>query len=295
MTNNNNKKVLVGIVGGGFVGLGTSGLKNSKTDVIVFDLQKDLCKPPETTMSDIYKCDVVFIAVPTPMSENGSCYTKIVENVVLDLQKNNVKHIVVRSTVPIGTCKSLGVHFMPEFLTEKNWKHDFYTCPTWMIGTDESGDNYNSFVEIMKHIFSSALEEGVIVSDNIMWTTTMEAELIKYTKNCFLATKVGFFNEIYSFCEKLGINYNNVKTGVTSDPRIGPSHTNVPNEEFFNGRLAWKRGFSGTCLPKENISMIRQYENADVASPILNAVWHRNITIDRPDRDWEHDKGRAVI
>lgn len=294
MTNNNNKKVLVGIVGGGFVGKATSGFKNSKTDVIVFDLQKELCMPSDTTIYDIYKCDVVFIAVPTPMSADGSCYTKIVENVVLDLQKNNVKHIVIRSTVPVGTCKALGVHFMPEFLTEKNWKHDFYTCPTWVIGTDETSEN-NSFVDIINHIFSSAVEDGVIISNNIMWKTTMEAELIKYTRNCFLATKVGFFNEIYSFCEKLGIEYDNVKAGVVADPRIGPSHTNVPNEEFFNGRVAWKRGSSGTCLPKDLNSMIKQYEHGEVPSPILNAVWHRNITIDRPERDWEHDKGRATI
>lgn len=288
-----NKKVLVGVVGGGFVGKATSGFKNSKTDVIVFDLQKELCQPLGTTISDIYQCDVVFIAVPTPMSKDGSCYTKIVEDVVLDLRNNNVKHIVVRSTVPVGTCKKLGVHFMPEFLTEKNWVHDFYSCPTWVIGTDETGDN--SFAIIIKHIFNSAMEDGVIVSDHIMWSSTVEAELIKYTRNCFLATKVGFFNEIYSFCEKFGIDYNNVKAGVVADPRIGPSHTNVPNEEFFNGRLAWKRGFSGTCFIKDSKSLICQFKNADVPSPILNSVWQRNITIDRSDRDWEHDKGRAVI
>lgn len=288
----NHKKIVVGVVGGGFVGKATSGFQNSKTDVIVFDLQKELCIPSDTSISDIYKCDVVFIAVPTPMSADGSCYTKIVESVVLDLQKNHVKHIVVRSTVPVGTCKHLGVHFMPEFLTEKNWKHDFYTCPTWVIGTDEED---HSFANIINHIFKYAVEDGVIVSDNIMWKTTMEAELIKYTRNCFLATKVGFFNEIYCFCEKLGIVYNNVRDGVVVDPRIGPSHTNVPNEEFFNGRLAWKKGFSGTCFIKDSNALICQYKNADVPSPILNSVWHRNITIDRSDRDWEHDKGRAVI
>lgn len=285
-------RITVGVVGGGFVGRATAGLQNADIDVIVFDLQKELCLPSHTTLDDIYKCDVVFVAVPTPMSEDGSCYTKIVERVVSDLKRNHVKNIIVRSTVPVGTCKTLGVHFMPEFLTEKNWKHDFYTCPTWVIGIDCED---TSFVSVMQQIFTSAASRRVIVSDHIMWTSTMEAELIKYSRNCFLATKVGFFNEIYSFCEKMEINYENVKRGVAADPRIGPSHTNVPNEEFFNGRTAQKRGFGGTCLCKENRALVRQYETAQVACPILDAVWFRNITIDRPERDWEHDKGRAVV
>lgn len=292
MTLKSDDPIVVGVVGGGFVGKATMGFTNTETKVIVYDIQQSLCIPKETTLNDIYECDVVFVAVPTPMSKDGSCYTEIVETVVLDLQKNHVQHIVVRSTVPVGTCKKLGVHFMPEFLTEKNWKEDFYTCPMWVIGTDNKSE---SFIGLINHIFDSAVRAGVIVSNNIMWKTTMEAELVKYTRNCFLATKVGFFNEIYSYCEKLGIDYDEVKAGVVVDPRIGPSHTNVPNHEYFNGKIALKRGFGGTCLCKENQALIRQYEKAEVPSPILNAVWQRNITIDRPERDWEFDKGRAVV
>lgn len=282
----------IGIVGGGFVGRATYGFKNSKTDVIIYDLQKDLCIPNDSTMSDIYKCDIVFVAVPTPMSEDGSCYTKIVEDVVSDLKANHIKNIFVRSTVPVGTCNRLGVHFMPEFLTEKNWAQDFYNCPLWIIGADSQTVIFRNTIQ---KILDDAREENMILSSKIMWVTTMEAELIKYTRNCFLATKVGFFNEIYSLCEKKGIDFDLVREGVTADPRIGPSHSRVPNKEFFNGRTALKKGFGGTCLCKEIQSMRKQYELMKVPAIIMDAVWHRNITIDRPERDWENDKGRAVI
>jgi len=285
--------VKIGIIGGGFVGKATSGFKSNRTEVFIYDLQPHLRVPSETTIQDIYKCDVVFVAVPTPMSKDGSCHYHIVESVVNDLKKNNVQNIVIRSTVPVGTSEKLGVHFMPEFLTEKNWKHDFFSCPTWIIGVDDDKDS--SFVSLMTTIIESCVDSLTIESGKILFTSTKEAELIKYTRNCFLATKVSFFNEIYSFCEESNIDYEKVRLGVSIDPRIGPSHTKVPNEEFFNGRVALKRGFSGTCLPKEIESMIKQFETYDTPSPIIEAVRYRNITIDRPEQDWLEDKGRAVI
>ncbi len=285
--------VKIGIVGGGFVGKATAGFKSNRTKVIIFDLQPHLRVPSETTIQDIYKCDIVFVAVPTPMSKDGSCHYHIVESVVNDLKKNNVQHIVIRSTVPVGTSDKLGVHFMPEFLTEKNWQHDFFSCPTWIIGVDNDTDS--SFKSLMTTIIESCVDSSAIESGKILFTSTKEAELIKYTRNCFLATKVSFFNEIYSFCEESNIDYEKVRLGVSIDPRIGPSHTKVPNEEFFNGRVALKKGFSGTCFIKDSAELIHEFNEMNVPSPILNAVWNRNITIDRPDQDWLEDKGRAVI
>lgn len=286
-------QIKIGIVGGGFVGKATSGFKSPSTKVIIYDLQPQLCIPEGTTVAEIYACDVVFVCVPTPMSKDGSCHYHIVESVVSDLKKNNVKNIVIRSTVPVGTSHKLGVHFMPEFLTEKHWKHDFYTCPTWVVGVDN--DKYSSFVSLMTTIIEFCKSCASIVSHDILFTSTKEAELIKYTRNCFLATKVSFFNEIYSFCEESNIDYEKVRQGVSIDPRIGSSHTRVPNEEFFNGRVALKRGAGGTCLPKDTSSLIQQFKLRDIPAPVLNAVQYRNTTIDRPEQDWTEDKGRAVI
>ena len=286
-------KIKIGIIGGGFVGKATSGFHSSHTQVMIYDLQPQLCLPKETTIEDIYKCDVVFVAVPTPMSTDGSCHYHIVESVVNDLKKNNVLNIVIRSTVPVGTSNTLGVHFMPEFLTEKNWKQDFYNCASWIIGIDD--EQNESFISLITIIIGFCKVEGSIISDNILFTSTKEAELIKYTRNCFLATKVSFFNEIYSFCKQTNINYEKVRLGVSMDPRIGSSHTKVPNEEFFNGRVALKKGAGGTCLPKDTSSLIQQFKLRDIPAPVLNAVQYRNTTIDRPEQDWTEDKGRAVI
>lgn len=281
-----NDKIHVGIIGGGFVGKATSGFKSSKTSVSIFDLQAELCVPKGVTIEDMYKCDVVFVAVPTPMSSDGSCHTNIVKKVVHDLKSHQVKHIIIRSTVPVGTSEELGVHFMPEFLTEKHWKTDFFECGRWVIGVDD--DENIQFKNIMTNIIHRCVEEGLLKSKNISFCSTKEAELIKYFRNCFLATKIGFCNEIYSLCRQLGLNYEHVRENACEDYRIGHSHSHVPGHDD-------KFGFGGTCFPKDLASLIHQFATHNVTSPILNAVQQRNVVMDRPGQDWKLDQGRAVI
>ena len=114
-----------------------------------------------------------------------------------------------------------------------------------------------------------------------------EAEMIKMFKNCILATKVSFCNEIYKFCEKNNINYEIVRNLATNDSRINNSHTNVPGHDG-------KFGYGGTCFPKDISSLRHEMKIANIESPILDAVIHRNINIDRVEQDWINDKGRAV-
>lgn len=279
-------RINIGIIGGGFVGKATSGFKNSNTNIYIYDLNDSLCEPKGTTMTDIYKCHVVFVSVPTPMSTDGSCHTNIVRNVVNDLKENNVRHIIIRSTVPVGTSGEFGVKFMPEFLTEKHWKTDFYECRKWIIGLDDEDDD--EFKEIMTTIINLCVKEGTLKYNNISFCTTKEAELIKYFRNCFLATKIGFCNEIYRLCVKLGMNYENVRENACDDYRIGLSHSNVPGHD---GEF----GFGGTCFPKDLSSLVKQFDNHAVPSPIINAVQSRNVDIDRMAQDWKLDKGRAVV
>jgi UDPglucose 6-dehydrogenase len=122
----------------------------------------------------------------------------------------------------------------------------------------------------------------------------MEAECVKYVRNCFLATKVSFFNEIFSLCEKLNINYNNIRDGIITDQRINSSHTIVPNEEFFNGHVAIKKGFGGTCFIKDMSSLMYTMKTLQVPCPILESVFFRNYHIDRPEHDWLSDIGRVI-
>jgi UDPglucose 6-dehydrogenase len=282
------RRYKIGVIGGGFVGKATAGFQNSKDNVIIFDLNSSLSRPCTTTMEDIYECHLVFVCVPTPMSKDGSCHISIVESVVKDLKQNGVKHIIIRSTVPIGTSELLETHFMPEFLTEKNWAHDFKTCGKWVLGINTKCKDSEECKTILQRTIENCVDEGVLDNKDVAFISTKEAELLKYFRNCFLATKVGFCNEIYHLCERVGISYDVMCEHAASDSRIGSSHTGVPGHD---GKL----GFGGTCFPKDLSSLIHQFSSHGVKSPILNAVQDRNVHIDRPEQDWNSDKGRAVV
>ena len=83
-----------------------------------------------------------------------------------------------------------------------------------------------------------------IECDEVQFCSCSEAEFLKLAKNCFLAFKVGIFNEFYDLCNSYNINYENVKKLISKDTRIGITHMNVPG---YNQ----KRGFGGTCFPKD--------------------------------------------
>ena len=129
----------IGIIGNGYVGGASALLGNEKVSVLVYDTAPDKCSPKGLIITDLVDCDFVFVCVPTPMYKDGSCATHIVESVVDDLAKAGYdrERVVVKSTVPVGTCRKLGVMFMPEFLTEQNWKKDFLNQKKWILGTND--------------------------------------------------------------------------------------------------------------------------------------------------------------
>ena len=116
----------IGIIGNGFVGNATKQLECEDIEILAYDINPELCYPKNITLLNLLDCEAIFVSVPTPMKKNGKCHLDIVLNVVEQL--NNINYegfIVIRSTVPVGTCDSLSVYFMPEFLTEKNYINDF--------------------------------------------------------------------------------------------------------------------------------------------------------------------------
>jgi UDPglucose 6-dehydrogenase len=274
----------LGIVGNGFVGQASKALASTKVSLVVYDRDPQKCEPLGTTWEEVSACDVVMVSVPTPMGQDGSCSVRIVDSVIKDLRTRGNPWIVVRSTVPVGFSESRRVFFMPEFLTEARWDDDFRSTPVWVMGVDTA---CKEFENTMQHIFSAAKNDGNIQSDTLRFMTTKEAEAVKYFRNCFLATKVSFCNEFYDFCVAHGIQYDNVVQIAASDDRIDPSHTKVPGPD---GR----RGFGGTCFPKDMSSMVYQFSEKNVPSPLLTAAVTRNLNMDRPQRDWEADVGRAV-
>jgi len=286
------KMFYVGIIGNGFVGKATRLFSCHDVTVISYDTNPSLCQPPGTQLTDLLTCHVIFICVPTPMNPDGSCYTKIVRTVIGQLRDlSYAGYIICRSTVPIGTCDELGCYFMPEFLTEAKYIQDFITTSTWIIGMPDADKNTNKneeFSRLMTRIIGAAYECTAIKSKHIVFVSNQEAETIKLFRNCYLATKVSFCNEMYELCDKKGIDYNTVARISCSDARIGTSHSNVPGPDG-------KYGFGGTCFPKDMASLLYEMNKADMKSYIIDAAVKRNTEKDRVEHDWTENKGRSVV
>tara|TARA_A100001201_G_scaffold127172_2_gene111816 strand:+ start:854 stop:1684 length:831 start_codon:yes stop_codon:yes gene_type:complete len=274
----------IGVIGNGYVGRATSMLACNSEDLLVWDT--DESKRNVNNFTDLKVCDFVFVCVPTPMNKDGSCYLGIVEEVVNQLITLGLDNesIVVRSTVPVGTSKNLGVSFMPEFLTEANWEEDFKNNKLRIIGLQDT--SYSNQLKFTK-LFQSAKDCGKINESFCCFCSTDEAELAKLVRNCFLALKVSFFNEIEDFCSKSNIDYKMVSSLACQDSRIGESHTQVPGPDG-------QRGYGGTCFPKDMNSLLNQIEKIS-SSHIVQAAVHRNQNVDRPQKDWEQNKGRSVL
>ena len=280
----------IGIIGNGFVGKATRQLECAAIELYVYDIRPELCIPQGLTLSQMVECELIFICVPTPMEGSGKCHLGIVESVVQSLQPfvNPSKNfLVIRSTVPLGTSDRLGCSFMPEFLTEKNYVQDFITCPHWVFGVAQ-GAHAATFRDAIQNMIHLAKEAGKIESNLIHFRTNSEAEMIKYVRNCFLATKVSFCNEMEEFCRLKEIDYEQVRSFSVLDPRIGASHSHVPGHDG-------KRGFGGTCFPKDTISLLYQMDEMRMTSYVINSIVERNTYVDRKEKDWMEDKGRAVI
>lgn len=274
----------IGVIGLGYVGSAITGGMEKDFNVFSYDKFKD------STHSDISslieKVDCVFVCVPTPMTKNGSCDTSIVESVLNKINecKKDKLITVLKSTLKIGSTEkfekkyqNLNLVFNPEFLTEANFLEDFKNQKFIIIG---SSDKKNALS--VKDLYSKAFPNSEIFISN-----HKEAELSKYFINSFLAVKVAFANEIYSLCRQLDINYDEVLKLISIEDRVGNSHLMVPGPDG-------KRGFGGSCFPKDINSLINVFEENNIDTLVLKNAWKRNSEIDRPEKDWEQLKGRAV-
>ena len=120
----------------------------------------------------------------------------------------------------------------------------------------------------------------------VIKTGSDTAEMVKYFTNCFLATKVGFANEMKQICDQHAIDYDKVVEYALYDKRIGTSHLSTPGPDG-------KMGFGGSCFPKDLNALVVVAKQCGVDPKILQAVWEKNLEV-RPEKDWELLKGRAV-
>lgn len=285
----------VGVIGNGFVGKATQILgKCSIANMIIYDIDPLKCIPLGTTLNDICHCNLVFVCVPTPFNvDSKQCDTRIVQSVVTNIRMEcersdlSIPGIVVRSTVPPGTCDRLGVCHMPEYLTEANWPIDFVNTKVWEIGLPSKPIFTIDIVLYIHTILYTCKEEGIIKYSDYNLNHSSVTETAKYMRNAMLAVRVGVCNEFEAFCKTQNIDYECVRQLVTSDPRIGPAHTKVPGPDG-------KRGFGGTCLPKDLKAIIREMMVSGATPMILMACSNRNDLLDRPNYEWMEDVGRAI-
>lgn len=258
-----------------------------KFKVYGYDLDKERSfnTKEETAVSD-----VVFIAVPTPMMKDGRSYTDIVKSTIKEIRgfrEDNL--IVIKSTVPPGTTKEMNkeygrVCFNPEFLTEANALNDFINISYQIIGIPEPKDKYyencvltNFSVAELESLFKNAYECHLLKCEKIYIIDSTMAEMVKYTRNCYLATRLSFFNEIKQICDKLNIDYNDMIWFAGLDERIG---------NHYNKIDPLNPGWGLSCLPKDLNALKFLAKELDINPKVLNAVWEKNLEV-RKFRDWE--------
>ncbi len=271
----------IGIIGQGFVGSAVREGLSGVFDIETYDKFKEsTCDSVEELCKRV---KIVFVCLPTPMKKQGSCDLSIVIDTVLEIDKYSDSHTaVIKSTVPPGTtellnklCNNLQVVFNPEFLTEANYIDDFKNQTRIIIGGPRPGST------IVKNLYKKAFYTTPIIK-----TGSNTAEMVKYFLNCFLATKVSFANEMKDICDKSDIDYDKVVEYALYDKRVGPSHFSTPGPDG-------KRGFGGSCFPKDINAMIHFAKSLGIDPMMLSAAWNKNLKV-RPEKDWEKLIGRAI-
>lgn len=261
------KKLKLGIVGHGFVGKATDWGFNKRISKFIVDPLLN------TRVSDLkdFKPEIVFICVPTPMGDDGSQDSSIIEEVIKELIiycPNAIK--VVKSTVLPSILDKLHkldskLIYNPEFLREKHANTDFINSDMIIFGGDRN---------ISSKVSNAYLSHSRCKTKEHIFTDLKTASLIKYSINTFLASKVIFFNELHSIYEKLDVNdsWESVVNIISRDNRIGESHMDVPGHD---GR----KGFGGACFPKDSKALLEYTKNQNIELSVLKSVISKNNKI----------------
>jgi UDPglucose 6-dehydrogenase len=210
---------------------------------------------------------VIFIAVGTPSSDDGSADLQFVEDVAKEIARymDGYKVVVVKSTVPVGTCRRLkqvikdhqvqptpfDIVSNPEFQREGSAIEDFMRPDRVTIGAESE-----QAIAIMKDIYSALY----LIETPFVITSLETAEMIKYAANAFLATKVSFINEIANLSEALGADVHDVSRAMGLDGRIG--------KKFLHPGP----GYGGSCFPKDTRALSKMANDKGYSFKILEAV-----------------------
>ncbi|MBX7489935.1 UDP-glucose dehydrogenase family protein [Helicobacter turcicus] len=218
----------------------------------------------------LIKAEVVFIAVGTPMGEDGSADLQYVLNVAREIGQQMERKLLIvnKSTVPVGTAQKVedvvrvelqkrnvkipfAVASNPEFLKEGDAINDFLRPDRVVIGIEKEWVK-----EILKEVYAPFLRSH----DRLITMDIKSAEMTKYAANAMLATKISFINEIARICEVVGADVNQVRIGIGSDKRIGYSF-------IYPGC-----GYGGSCFPKDVKALEKIAQDNGVEAKMLQAT-----------------------
>ena len=277
------EKLNLAIIGHGFVGKAVDYAFDTP-DVNVYVIDKKYPESSIETLSNL-PIDITFVCVSTPMGADGEVDSSNVREVIEYLTNHVSGIIALKSTVTPDVVKwasELTDQFVynPEFLTERNALDDFVNAEFNIVGA-KSNEVAAQVFEIYEDFSKCSM------SSERVHVSPVEASLIKYGINSFLASKVVWFNQFYDLVKASGCDVEEVLYGVTRDNRIGTSHSLVPG---FDG----KRGYAGACFPKDTIALARYAQSLGNSFSILEEVIERNQEYRKPYELDEREREQNV-